>query len=341
MNLDDFNFDLPSELIATRPNNPREKSRMLVVDNNFQHTTFDFLSDFLNKEDVLVINNTKVLPTYLIGNLNGSKIKVTAHKKLDNGTWLAYLKPARKVNNGDQILLANNKIAKVEEKTNFGEAIISFNIEKENLIDFFEKHGYMPLPPYILKQRDSDNDDISDYQTVYATKEGSIAAPTAGLHFDTQTLENIRSKISGIVEITLHVGAGTFMPIRDNIENHKMHSEVGFISNEVIELIKEKKSKKGRIISVGTTSLRLLESAALSGELSPFSGKTDIFIKPGFKFKVVDMLLTNFHLPKSTLMLLVSAFSGIDKIQSIYQSAIENDYRFFSYGDVSLLYCNE
>ena len=189
MNLDDFNFDLPSELIATRPNNPREKSRMLVVDNNFQHTTFDFLSDFLNKEDVLVINNTKVLPTYLIGNLNGSKIKVTAHKKLDNGTWLAYLKPARKVNNGDQILLANNKIAKVEEKTNFGEAIISFNIEKENLVDFFEKHGYMPLPPYILKQRDSDNDDISDYQTVYATKEGSIAAPTAGLHFDTQTLE--------------------------------------------------------------------------------------------------------------------------------------------------------
>ena len=141
--------------------------------------------------------------------------------------------------------------------------------------------------------------------------------------------------------ITLHVGAGTFMPIRDNIENHKMHSELGFISNEVIELIKEKKSKKGRIISVGTTSLRLLESAALSGELSPFSGKTDIFIKPGFKFRVVDMLLTNFHLPKSTLMLLVSAFSGIDKIQSIYQSAIENDYRFFSYGDVSLLYRNE
>jgi len=186
----------------------------------------------------------------------------------------------------------------------------------------------------------SDKNDFNDYQTVYASHDGSIAAPTAGLHFNNEIFNKIKDR-NQLAEITLHVGAGTFMPIRDNIENHRMHSELGFISNEVIELIKEKKSKKGRIISVGTTSLRLLESAALSGELSPFSGKTDIFIKPGFKFKVVDMLLTNFHLPKSTLMLLVSAFSGIDKIQSIYQSAIENDYRFFSYGDVSLLYRNE
>ena len=342
MNLDDFNFDLPSELIATRPNNPREKSRMLVVDNNFQHTTFDFLSDFLNKEDVLVINNTKVLPTYLIGNLNGSKIKVTAHKKLDNGTWLAYLKPARKVNNGDQILLANNKIAKVEEKTNFGEAIISFNIEKENLIDFFEKHGYMPLPPYILKQRDSDNDDISDYQTVYATKEGSIAAPTAGLHFDTQTLENIRSKISGIVEITLHVGAGTFSPIREDIENHKMHSEFGHISKKDAETINACKQNGGRIIAVGTTTLRLLESAAVNHNLiREYNEETDIFIKPGFKFKIVDVLLTNFHLPKSSLLLLISAFAGTEKVRLAYNEAINNRYRFFSYGDVSLLYKNE
>ena len=195
-------------------------------------------------------------------------------------------------------------------------------------------------PPYILKSRNSDKNDFHDYQTVYASHEGSIAAPTAGLHFNNEIFNKIKDR-DQLAEITLHVGAGTFMPIRDNIEKHKMHSEVGFISNEVIDLIKEKKSKKGRIISVGTTSLRLLESAALSGELSSFSGKTDIFIKPGFKFKVVDMLLTNFHLPKSTLMLLVSAFSGIDKIQSIYQSAIQNDYRFFSYGDVSLLYRNE
>ena len=193
---------------------------------------------------------------------------------------------------------------------------------------------------FIAISRNSDKNDFNDYQTVYASHDGSIAAPTAGLHFNNEIFNKIKDR-DQLAEITLHVGAGTFMPIRDNIENHKMHSELGFISNEVIELIKEKKSKKGRIISVGTTSLRLLESAALSGELSPFSGKTDIFIKPGYKFKVVDMLLTNFHLPKSTLMLLVSAFSGIDKIQSIYQSAIENDYRFFSYGDVSLLYRNE
>jgi S-adenosylmethionine:tRNA ribosyltransferase-isomerase len=200
----------------------------------------------------------------------------------------------------------------------------------------------MPLPPYILKQRDSDNDDISDYQTVYATKEGSIAAPTAGLHFDTQTLENIRSKISGIVEITLHVGAGTFSPIREDIENHKMHSEFGHISKKDAETINECKQNGGRIIAVGTTTLRLLESAAVNHNLiREYNEETDIFIKPGFKFKIVDVLLTNFHLPKSSLLLLISAFAGTEKVKLAYNEAINNRYRFFSYGDVSLLYKNE
>jgi S-adenosylmethionine:tRNA ribosyltransferase-isomerase len=342
MNLNDFDFDLPSELIATRPNNPREKSKMLVVDNDFRHTTFDFLLDYLDKNDVLVINNTKVLPTYLVGDLNGSQIKVTAHKKLDNGHWLAYLKPARKVKDGDQIILADKNIVTVEEKTNFGEAIVSFSVAEKDLINFFEKNGSMPLPPYILKQRDSDESDINDYQTIYATNEGSIAAPTAGLHFNEKVLENIRNKISAIVNVTLHVGAGTFSPIRDNIENHKMHSEFGHISKEDAEIINNCKLDGGRVIAVGTTTLRLLESAAVGKDLiKEFQEETDIFIKPGFKFNIVDVLLTNFHLPKSSLLLLISAFAGSEKVKLAYEEAIKNRYRFFSYGDVSLLYKNE
>jgi S-adenosylmethionine:tRNA ribosyltransferase-isomerase len=342
MNLNDFDFDLPSELIATRPNNPREKSKMLVVDNDFRHTTFDFLLDYLDKNDVLVINNTKVLPTYLVGDLNGSQIKVTAHKKLDNGHWLAYLKPARKVKDGDQIILADKNIVTVEEKTNFGEAIVSFSVAEKDLINFFEKNGSMPLPPYILKQRDSDESDINDYQTIYATNEGSIAAPTAGLHFNEKVLENIRNKISAIVNVTLHVGAGTFSPIRDNIENHKMHSEFGHISKEDAEIINNCKLDGGRVIAVGTTTLRLLESAALGKDLiKEYQEETDIFIKPGFKFNIVDVLLTNFHLPKSSLLLLISAFAGSEKVKLAYEEAIKNRYRFFSYGDVSLLYKNE
>ena len=342
MNLDDFDFDLPTELIATRPNNPREKSKMLVVDNDFRHTTFDFLLNYLDKKDVLVINNTKVLPTYLVGDLNGSQIKVTAHKKLDNGHWLAYLKPARKVKDGDKIILPDKNIVTVEEKTNFGEAIVSFSVAEKDLINFFEKNGSMPLPPYILKQRDSDESDINDYQTIYATNEGSIAAPTAGLHFNEKVLENIRNKISAIVNVTLHVGAGTFSPIRDNIENHRMHSEFGHISKEDADTINNCKLVGGRIIAVGTTTLRLLESAAVGKDLiKEYQKETDIFIKPGFKFNIVDVLLTNFHLPKSSLLLLISAFAGSEKVKLAYEEAINNKYRFFSYGDVSLLYKNE
>jgi len=342
MNLDDFDFDLPTELIATRPNNPREKSKMLVVDNDFRHTTFDFLLNYLDKKDVLVINNTKVLPTYLVGDLNGSQIKVTAHKKLDNGHWLAYLKPARKVKDGDKIILPDKNIVTVEEKTNFGEAIVSFSVAEKDLINFFEKNGSMPLPPYILKQRDSDEYDINDYQTIYATNEGSIAAPTAGLHFNEKVLENIRNKISAIVNVTLHVGAGTFSPIRDNIENHRMHSEFGHISKEDADTINNCKLVGGRIIAVGTTTLRLLESAAVGKDLiKEYQKETDIFIKPGFKFNIVDVLLTNFHLPKSSLLLLISAFAGSEKVKLAYEEAINNKYRFFSYGDVSLLYKNE
>jgi len=342
MNLNDFDFDLPTELVATRPNIPREKSKMLVVNNGFKHSTFDLLSEYLNKEDVLVVNNTKVIPTFLVGSLNNSQIKVTAHKELADGSWLAYLKPARKVKDGDQIDLENNIVASVIKKTNFGEAIISFNLKKEDLSDFFNNHGNMPLPPYILKRRESDKNDINDYQTIYASKKGSVAAPTAGLHFNDKIFSEIKKKIHSVVEVTLHVGAGTFSPIRDDIDSHKMHSEFGYISETDVEIINSCKSNGGRIIAVGTTTLRLLESAAITeNKIKKFDGETDIFIKPGFKFNIVDVLLTNFHLPKSSLLLLISAFAGTDIVKKAYQEAIENQYRFFSYGDVSLLYKNE
>ena len=306
MDISHFDFDLPQELIASRPIQPRNISRLLIGSEPVYHDNFNNILNYIEKNDLLVVNNSKVIPAYFSLKHNSNEIRITFHKKIKESLWKAFIKPGKKINVGDKISLDSSYFLDVIEKTHEGDFIIKVNREEDIL---FRNFGKMPLPPYILKSRNSDKNDFNDYQTVYASHDGSIAAPTAGLHF--------------------------------NIENHKMHSEVGFISDEVIELIKEKKSKKGRIISVGTTSLRLLESAALSGELSPFSGKTDIFIKPGFKFKVVDMLLTNFHLPKSTLMLLVSAFSGIDKIQSIYRAAIENDYRFFSYGDVSLLYRNE
>ena len=342
MNLEDFNFDLPSELIATRPSNPREASKMLVVNNDIKHSEFKHLPDYLNKNDVLVINNTKVLPTYLIGELNGNKIKVTAHKEINDCQWLAFLKPARKVNNGDIIKFPNNNFIKVEQKTNFGEAIISFELQDTKFSEFIDTYGKMPLPPYVLKQRESDNEDISDYQTIYAKKKGSVAAPTAGLHFDEKIMNKIKSKVSKIVEITLHVGAGTFSPIRDDIEKHTMHSEYGYISKEDAKIINECKLNGGRIVAVGTTTLRLLESAVIKKNIiSEYEGETNIFIKPGFKFNIVDLLLTNFHLPKSSLLLLISAFSGTNKVKLAYKKAIDNRYRFFSYGDVSLLFKDE
>ena len=337
MDISHFDFDLPQELIASRPIQPRNISRLLIGSDPVCHDNFNNILNYIEKNDLLVVNNSKVIPAYFLIKHKSNEVRITFHKKIEESLWKAFIKPGKKINEGDKIFLDDSYFFDVIEKTREGDFIIKINGDEDIV---FRNFGKMPLPPYILKSRNSDKNDFNDYQTVYASHDGSIAAPTAGLHFNNEIFNKIKDR-DQLAEITLHVGAGTFMPIRDNIENHKMHSELGFISNEVIELIKEKKSKKGRIISVGTTSLRLLESAALSGELSPFSGKTDIFIKPGFKFKVVDMLLTNFHLPKSTLMLLVSAFSGIDKIQSIYQSAIENDYRFFSYGDVSLLYRNE
>ncbi len=337
MDISHFDFDLPKELIASRPIHPRNISRLLIGDNTITHDNFNNILNYIEKDDLLVVNNSKVIPAYFSVKFNSGHINVTLHKKIEDSLWRAFIKPGKKINSGDKITLDDKHFFKIIKKFTEGDFLIEMN-EKEEMI--FKKFGKMPLPPYILKSRSSDEKDFDDYQTVYASQDGSIAAPTAGLHFNSKIYNKLQNN-NQLAEITLHVGAGTFMPIRDKIENHKMHSENGFISDEVIEIIKEKKSKKGRIISVGTTSLRLLESAAMKGELTSFSGDTDIFIRPGFRFNVVDMLLTNFHLPKSSLMILVSAFAGIDKVQLLYKEAIKNNYRFFSYGDASLLFRHE
>lgn len=337
MDISHFDFDLPKELIASRPIHPRNISRLLIGDNTITHDNFNNILNYIEKDDLFVVNNSKVIPAYFSVKFNSGHINITLHKKIENSLWRAFIKPGKKINSGDKITLDDKHFFKIIKKFTEGDFLIEMN-EKEEMI--FKNFGKMPLPPYILKSRSSDEKDFDDYQTVYASQDGSIAAPTAGLHFNSEIYNKLQNN-NQLVEITLHVGAGTFMPIRDKIENHKMHSENGFISDEVIEIIKEKKSKKGRIISVGTTSLRLLESAAMKGELTSFSGDTDIFIRPGFRFNVVDMLLTNFHLPKSSLMILVSAFAGIDKVKLLYKEAIKNNYRFFSYGDASLLFRHE
>ena len=337
MDISHFDFDLPKELIASRPVHPRNISRLLIGDNTITHDNFNNILNYIEKDDLFVVNNSKVIPAYFSVKFNSGHINITLHKKIENSLWRAFIKPGKKINSGDKITLDDKHFFKIIKKFTEGDFLIEMN-EKEEMI--FRNFGKMPLPPYILKSRSSDEKDFDDYQTVYASQDGSIAAPTAGLHFNSEIYNKLQNN-NQLAEITLHVGAGTFMPIRDKIENHKMHSENGFISDEVIEIIKEKKSKKGRIISVGTTSLRLLESAAMKGELTSFSGDTDIFIRPGFRFNVVDMLLTNFHLPKSSLMILVSAFAGIDKVKLLYKEAIKNNYRFFSYGDASLLFRHE
>ena len=338
MDLSQFDYFLPEQLIANRPCSPRQGSRMLVGSLSLKDDKFINFPKYIGKNDLVIINSSKVMPILLEGSTKKNKVSITLHKEIDESIWLAYAKPGKKISTDSEIVFSNNVKAKVLEKMGYGEIKINFNCKKEEIEKFLEEKGKMPLPPYILKKRESDPKDFIDYQTVYAREVGSIAAPTAGLHFD----ENIFQKLkinNQIAEVTLHVGAGTFQPIRGDVNEHKMHSEYGVVTQETVEQILNCKKNGGKVISVGTTTLRLLETASLEdGQISSFEGDTDIFIKPGFKFKTVDILLTNFHLPESTLLLLVCAFAGKEKIMDLYKSAVDMKYRFFSYGDVSLLY---
>lgn len=350
MRVSDFDFELPPEHIALRPVRPRDASKLLVVDNgDLSDRTFTEIGDYLRPGDVLVVNDTRVIPARLEGRraVDGhrgeARIEATLHKQVDAVTWRALVRPARKCRLGDSIDF-NGLRATVVEKGEAGEITLCFDTDAERFAGELASHGAMPLPPYIAKKRPPDARDLSDYQTVFAAKDGAVAAPTAGLHFTPELLARLGQAGVARETLTLHVGAGTFLPIKtEDTTGHKMHSEWGEISAETADRLNVARSGGGRIVAVGTTALRLLESAAREGDgedggIQPFSGETDIFITPGYRFRAVDLLITNFHLPRSTLFMLVAAFAGHDVMASAYGHAIDRGFRFYSYGDACLLF---
>jgi S-adenosylmethionine:tRNA ribosyltransferase-isomerase len=354
MRTDLFDFELPAASIALRPASPRDSAAMLVVraDGDLRDGHVGDLKDWLEPGDQLVVNDTRVISAQLKGRRIGRdtepKIEATLIKRLDGSRWQALTKPAKKLSPGDvvrfgnegRVCLLGHLDAQVEHKGDDGEVTLSFSFHGPTLDQAIADLGSPPLPPYIASKRAPDERDASDYQTMFAVHEGAVAAPTAGLHF-TPTLEKaLRERGIGLHRITLHVGAGTFLPVKaDDTEGHRMHSEWGSISAETARALNAARAKGGRIVAVGTTSLRLLESAtAQDGSIEPFSGETAIFITPGYRFRAVDILLTNFHLPRSTLFMLVSAFSGLETMKRAYAHAIAGGYRFYSYGDACLLF---
>ena len=336
----DFDFELPPENIALRPFSPREAAKLLVVKNGvFSDLRVGDLPSQLRRGDLLVFNNTKVIPAALsgirVGRLGTTpKIEALLHLRLDGSRWKAFVKPAKKLEVGDTVEFGSLG-AIVEEKGEAGEVIFRFPVSGTDLDIALTQVGRVPLPPYIESKRAQDEQDKSDYQTVYAKEAGAVAAPTAGLHFTPELMKSLQAAGIESEFVTLHVGAGTFLPVKaDDTRDHKMHAEWGEVSVETLNHIQAVKASGGKVIAVGTTSLRLLESAA--GK--PFSGTTDIFITPGYKFNTIDGLLTNFHLPRSTLFMLVSAFAGTETMKAAYAHAIAQNYRFYSYGDASLLW---
>ncbi|MCK0100564.1 tRNA preQ1(34) S-adenosylmethionine ribosyltransferase-isomerase QueA [Qipengyuania sp. S6317L1] len=343
MRVDLFDFELPQDRIALRPVRPRDAARMLVVrgqDAPFEDACVLDLPDLLEPGDVLVFNDTRVLPAQLEGRRAGGEAKVgaTLHKRLDLRRWDAFVRNAKRVKEGDQIIFGGG-ITAIAESRNADGSITLFFEGEEPVEVLLDRAGTMPLPPYIAARRGVDEQDLADYQTMFASEDGAVAAPTASLHFTDRLIEALEARGIGREMLTLHVGAGTFLPVKaDDTDDHQMHSEFGRISAEAAKRLNAAKKAGGRIIAVGTTSLRTLESAASQdGQIHEFAADTDIFITPGYRFKAVDGLMTNFHLPKSTLMMLVSALMGRERMMAAYAHAIENEYRFYSYGDSSLL----
>ena len=348
MQLSDFDFDLPEDLIATRPMTPRSAAKLLFAEGDaFHDKTVGDLLDLFQAGDRLVLNNTRVIPARLNGvrkrhGVQGgsgeAKIEVTLLDLDADGCWSALIKPLRKVDVGEVITFSDQFHAELCEKRD-GQAILRFNLTGDAFDAALEEAGSMPLPPYIASKRAADEQDKEDYQTVFAKHRGSVAAPTASLHFDEGLLSALIAKGVDITYVMLHVGAGTFLPVKvDDVTTHKMHKERGEVTPESAAEIMATKSAGGRVIPVGTTALRLVETAARdTGQIAPWKGATDIFIYPGFEFHVADALMTNFHLPKSTLIMLVSAFIGAERTKKLYTHAVSQRYRFFSYGDASLL----
>ena len=346
-----FDFDLPEDRIALRPADPRESARLLVVGEDFRDYCVKDLPSLLRPGDVLVVNDAKVIPAQLFGARRRgaavARIEATLHKKVDAAQWRAFVRPAKKLAIGERIVfsgasegavcMAGEFWAQVKEKSE-GEVLLGFNLSGPALDDAIMAFGHMPLLPYITARRPEDARDVRDYQTVFAAKPGAVAAPTAGLHFTPDLLDAVRQAGASVEKVTLLVGAGTFLPVKaEDTRDHVMHAEWGEIDAACAARLNAARAAGGRIVAVGTTALRILESASDATGIKPFAGETAIFITPGYRFKAVDALMTNFHLPRSTLFMLVCAFSGIERMQAAYAHAIAAGYRFYSYGDACFL----
>ena len=346
MRVDLFDFELPPERIALRPVHPRDSARLLVVppSGDFVDRVVRDLTDYLQPGDALVVNDTRVIHARLSGRRLRddlvAQVEATLIERLDSSRWRALMRPAKKIHIGDLIYFGDDSlVAHVVDRGSAGEIMLEFALSGEVLDAAIEAIGAMPLPPYIAGKRPADAGDEADYQTVYAREPGAVAAPTAGLHFTPELISRIEAMGVGFHRVTLHVGAGTFLPVKaEDTETHKMHEEFARIEPDTAQALNAVREHGGRIVAVGTTVLRTLESAArTNGKIDPFAERTDIFITPGYNFRAVDVLLTNFHLPRSTLFMLVCAFSGVDRMKSAYAHAIAEDYRFYSYGDACLL----
>jgi S-adenosylmethionine:tRNA ribosyltransferase-isomerase len=355
MRVDLFDFVLPPERIALEPVSPREAARMLVVnaDGVLADRHIGDLPDFIRRGDALVVNDTRVIAARLTGiRVRGdsvAQIEATLIKRIDESRWRAFVRPAKKLNVGERIrfgetgesmaCLLGALDAEVEEKGEGGEVLLAFAFQGAALDEAIERLGEMPLPPYIAARRAPHSGDRSDYQTLFADEPGAVAAPTAGLHFTPELVARVQARGASLHRVTLHVGAGTFLPVKvDETQDHVMHAEWGRIDDATAAALNETRARGGRILAIGTTSLRLLESAAAeAGNIKPFADETAIFITPGYRFRAVDALLTNFHLPRSTLFMLASAFAGLEPMKLAYAHAIETGYRFYSYGDACLL----
>jgi S-adenosylmethionine:tRNA ribosyltransferase-isomerase len=353
--VDEFDYHLPEELIALRPVSPRDAARLLVVepgaDSPFADRKIADLPELLSPGDALVFNDTKVIPAELKGTRErdgaSAQISVTLTGRLDARSWTALARPAKRLKPGDRIVFGEGEgvcllgtlAATVEERGGAGEVTLAFDFSDASLDEAITRLGAMPLPPYIASRRPPDEEDRIDYQTIFAREEGAVAAPTAGLHFTRRLIEVLEARGVSVHFVTLHVGPGTFLPVRStDTGGHIMHEETGIVSEEVAAALNAVKARRGRIVAVGTTSLRLLESATgVNGKLQPFFDATNLFITPGYRFRFVDRLVTNFHLPRSTLFMLVAAFSGLDRMKRAYAHAIAERYRFYSYGDACLL----
>jgi S-adenosylmethionine:tRNA ribosyltransferase-isomerase len=338
MNLEAFDFDLPAERIAQHPVRPRDAARLLAVEERLADRWVRDLPHVLRPGDLLVVNDTRVLPTRLFGRRGAVPIEVTLIEPLHQGCWRALARPGRRLRQGDRVEFASGFAAEVCDKHEDGAVDLDFACDATTLTEALDAHGAAPLPPYIRRPRPEARD-REDYQTVYAARPGAVAAPTAGLHFTPELLSALEVAGVGRVAVTLHVGAGTFLPVKaSRLEEHVMHAEAGEVEVGAAEAIAAARTRGGRIVAVGTTALRLLETAADdSGRVSAWRGTTRLFITPGYRFKAVDLLLTNFHLPRSTLFVLVCAFAGTARMHAAYAHAIDAGYRFYSYGDACLL----